>query len=626
MNNFPSAKKNIYLLQFKGQGYNAFLPVLWPSAKTYYELHGSRNQEYNWILPTVEFLEDLDEIKQEIRKAPPDIFGVSLYVWNYELSLEICEWVKATYPNCLVITGGPQQYLKHDKSWFEKHYFIDASLPSETYGEIAIFDLLENLNPDNTVDFTKVEKICFPSKDRKMFGSSTKSTYKLNFNWNFSGFTKQKEYLDDYVSKFNSVYPKQKIHLKLETTRGCPYQCTFCDWGGGVGTKVVLKDLEVVKQDIDTLIEYDSPMLYICDANFGINKERDIEILKFCIEKQHEKKSFPYIEMGGVAKTNKHFKYIREIYELQAKHNLASHHKISVQTFDKSILDNIKRTDLRVEEHWELANYMEENYAYQSYVELIAGLPGITVDKWYEEFTIPYNKNSYVMVYEWHLLPEAEAYSSEYRNKYGIGTAKKLDLVNKWSTPNEIVVESYSFNRDDYKEMWKITNVNHLFRNGSIYPKSVKQILERNKISFGQFLKMVYEECYEQWVKAGTTLTSYQKYLDDFVSEEINNSSMKLYWNNDRNLDVSISNYMIMEYYKNFNIMDPILQKFLLDKGADKKLVQRESNQIIHEGNSGKIMFKNFRFYSYKKYKDINEFIICLRLATSNFYPRILVA
>jgi hypothetical protein len=81
-----------------------------------------------------------------------------------------------------------------------------------------------------------------------------------------------------------------------------------------------------------------------------------------------------------------------------------------------------------------------------------------------------------------------------------------------------------------------------------------------------------------------------------------------------------------MEYYKNFNIMDPILQKFLLDKGADKKLVQRESNQIIHEGNSGKIMFKNFRFYSYKKYKDINEFIICLRLATSNFYPRILVA
>ena len=135
--------KNVYILSLTG--WNDFIPVLWPSAKTYYELHGKYPDKYNWILPTAEVHLDLDRIKQEISKVPPDIFGVSLYVWNYEKSLALCKWVKETWPDCLVITGGPHQYFKHHPDWFEKHWFIDASLPSDVYGEIAITDLLDNL-------------------------------------------------------------------------------------------------------------------------------------------------------------------------------------------------------------------------------------------------------------------------------------------------------------------------------------------------------------------------------------------------------------------------------------------------------------------------------------------------
>jgi hypothetical protein len=77
--------KNIYFLSFSGS--DVFVPVLWPSVKTFYEKYGKNPSEYNWISPSIEFYEDIDFIKAAISKNPPSIFGVSLYVWNFEKSL-----------------------------------------------------------------------------------------------------------------------------------------------------------------------------------------------------------------------------------------------------------------------------------------------------------------------------------------------------------------------------------------------------------------------------------------------------------------------------------------------------------------------------------------------------------
>jgi putative methyltransferase len=286
--------KNIYILSFNGNWVNTnnFIPVLWPSAKTYYEKFGMYPEKFNWVLPSIEYYEDIDKIKEKIKLNPPDLFGVSLYVWNFELSLELCQWVKKEFPNCLVITGGPHQYFKHHKDWFSKHYFIDASLPSEVYGEIAIADILNNLKDDNIINWNKVERIAYPSKNRSMTLYSPKATYKLDFNWNYSSFEEQKEFIDQYIKEFRAISPTGYFHCKIETTRGCPYECTFCDWGGGVGTKVIVKNLDYVKKDLDVLTSYDLASIYICDANFGINGDRDVEIVEYIADKKKKSKNF----------------------------------------------------------------------------------------------------------------------------------------------------------------------------------------------------------------------------------------------------------------------------------------------------------------------------------------------
>ena len=39
--------------------------------------------------------------------------------------------------------------------------------------------------------------------------------------------------------------------MTMETNRGCPHMCTYCDWGGMTYQKIKKFDLERVKQDIE---------------------------------------------------------------------------------------------------------------------------------------------------------------------------------------------------------------------------------------------------------------------------------------------------------------------------------------------------------------------------------------
>ena len=72
--------------------------------------------------------------------------------------------------------------------------------------------------------------------------------------------------LDDGVN-FSAVF---------ETNRGCPNQCSYCDWGEPK-TKVRLFPMEPIKAEIDWFAEHKIEFIYAADANFGLFS-RDIEI------------------------------------------------------------------------------------------------------------------------------------------------------------------------------------------------------------------------------------------------------------------------------------------------------------------------------------------------------------
>jgi hypothetical protein len=292
--------------------------------------------------------------------------------------------------------------------------------------------------------------------------------------------------------------------------------------------------------------------------------------------------SFPNIQYGGFAKTNKHFNYIKEILTIEAENGLSYIYKISSQTFDKDILDNIKRTDLRSSEHWELANYLRKKYYYDATVELILGLPGITLEKWFSEFNIPYN---------------------EYRLKHKIGTAKKTFSNNMWAEPAEIVVEGATFSRQDYIKMMEVYALYMFFAQSGCYKDSIEYYLKINNCEFGDFLEKFYFECYTDLKQqSNNSLSVLTNHFEKFVKDETNDCVLLIAWNN-TDINIVIWSYLVLEYFKNFDSIDNTVKNWFIKSGVSKKLVELESDMILSEsriGTSKRRLLKKIKYNNYK--------------------------
>lgn len=485
--------KTIVVCNFPRFSSEIWLPILWAQAKTYYENYGDGRSDWHWY-PCYLDVYDADheqEIKEELRRAKPDIFAMSLYVWNYRLAHKIAQWVKEQWPNCLVITGGPHQYLKHDMEWFKKHPYIDASLPGDSYGERPIKEILDNFKK-GSVDWDQVTDIAYPRGNSRLITYSQKKMAradKKDYEFNWSGFTEQFSELKHFERYQQDKFPKSILLSVLETTRGCPYGCTYCDWGGGIATAVIQRDPDVVKRDIDSLCEFDLTYLYLSDANFGIFGDRDVDIIEYLIDQKQKRDARFKVGYGGFAKTENRIHHIKRILEADIRSSLSNNKeiKLSLQTLDKEILDNIDRKNIDLERQLEVFRPMAKDTHLPLYVEIIMGLPGMTLDKFYHELDVFGTEDLSIQWFEWILLPEAPSYSREYRDQWKIETTAK---THGWSyedshAQHEIVIGSRTYSSEDYLEMLLATGLYDLIIQGGFFKHSISSA----KIGLGDLIR-----------------------------------------------------------------------------------------------------------------------------------------
>src|SRR5262249_30735181 len=81
-------------------------------------------------------------------------------------------------------------------------------------------------------------------------------------------------YLTDWFQRQDA---ERWIAAIIETNRGCPYSCTFCDWGAATASKIRLFSTERVFAEIDWVSKNRIEVLWFADSNFGIFP-RDIDI------------------------------------------------------------------------------------------------------------------------------------------------------------------------------------------------------------------------------------------------------------------------------------------------------------------------------------------------------------
>lgn len=590
-------KHTVVVCNFPRFSNEIWLPTLWASAKTYYEKFGQHKDQWQWAPCKLDIYDDqhIDVIQQLLLEIKPDVFAVSLYVWNYQISHTVAEWVKRTFPNCLIITGGPHQYFKHDANWFKKHWYIDASLPGESYGELCFQEILDNYK-NNKVDWNLVTDIRYPVGKSRMIASSPKHTTRSDkklFDYNWSAWAEQQTEIQDFIVYQQQHFPGSMMLGILETTRGCPYGCTYCDWGGGINTTVIKKDVSAVKRDIDALKTCYLDFLYISDANFGMFDNRDVEIVRYLTKKSFWSKQKFKIGYGGFAKTENKLDNIKQIMKLDFDNNL-SHFKeikISLQTLDPVVLKNMDRKNIGLDKQLTVLSPLAKNKKLPIYAEIILGLPGMSLDKFYLDLNMLGEKKLAANFYEWILLPEAPAYAHDYRTRFGIKTIVKSagwanDEVN---SQREVVVAGSEFSSNDYLQMLISSSLYHAIVQGGFYNHTMTWILNNCDIGVGSLIKIIIEEFFYQH----TSQREFKNKLHADWQQVLNDPGVACYATGLGDQPVYIGWYFVaLMFFKP--------QEFTEQLGNFLKI---KYNVPLHELNKDQELAVNLQTFGNKKFK-----------------------
>ena len=335
--------------------------------------------------------EALEEVSQQL--AHNDIVTFSTYVWNHRYNYAVAKRIKEIRPEVLTIFGGPEPAIT-DPDLFRKEPFIDLVICYE--GEITFKRILEHYEQQDWENIPGLlinrsgEAVKTPDAERIESLDQVPSPY-------LSGI------FDDMMAQ----NPDITWQGTLETNRGCPYACTFCDWGSLTYNKVKKFELQRVFDELEWMARHNFDWISITDANFGMYPERDGMIADKIIEMQ-EKYGSPRTFSVAWAKNQKK-EVIDIVKKLLDARGFNQGLTLSVQSLDHDVLENIRRKNMemnKLEEVFELCD--QRNIP--AYTELILGLPGETLDSWKRNFYHLYDLNQHtgITVFQAQLLENAE--------------------------------------------------------------------------------------------------------------------------------------------------------------------------------------------------------------------------
>lgn len=475
---------------------------------------------------TFVFRDDVDEYVKQCKNS--NILLCSCYVWNWESTKYLAKEVKKINPECLTIFGGPQIPNQID-NFFKEHYYIDICVHGE--GELIIkniFNRFLEINSNITsITFEDIKGISTfhynNSREERISDLSIlTSPYLTNEVWNL-------------VDKNNNV----KWIASWETNRGCPYQCSFCDWGSSIYSKIREYPIERLENEIKWFA--DNQIIYIdcCDANFGI-LPRDIKITEKLKQVSLSKK-YPKTFRQSWAKMSS--EKIIPIAKNLMDAKLLTAVGLSVESLDEKTLNIIKRKNIKFDKFSNLTSEFKKNNI-PTYTEIIRGLPGETLESFKNNLEIisSETKIDSMYIYNCSLLPNSPMNDLEYLRKYKIKTIRSpIYLAHSYfknrgmNEYENIVVSTFSFNLKDIKKMFIYSWIMLTFQNLGILEYISRFFYNQHNIKYMQFYDMLIEYCKDSNNMFSKEFGILLKYIDEgYYGNGWNHYDNKLgdiYWN-----------------------------------------------------------------------------------------------
>ena len=438
----------------------------------------------------------------------PDIIGFSNFIWNSQLSLAYAKRIKKIRPETIIIFGGPHYSLTpaEQEKFLRDNPQVDFYVPKE--GEIGFANLivfLINSDLDKSKVRDNLHSVHSISENDKVFLTEEAPRIR-NLTAVPSPYITGK--LDEF---FDGV-----LLPVIQTNRGCPFLCTFCDEGVASLNRVNRRERWQIDSELEYIAKKLSKLpkdkrgdyLRIADSNFGMYKEDQItcETIAKCIKKYNWPTQIE-VDTGknDQKKVMKASEIVGGILSLNG----------SVQSLDEDVMKNMKRENISSEGLMQIALSAKKE-GLPTVSQLILCLPGETKKSHFNSISKIIDANfTHVTIFQLGIEPGAEMFSPSDKMKFGLkGRYRvmaecigKYELFNEKFTVGEleeICYETDSMTFDDYLSCRKMNLIISTFYNTfSIYWHSetsrpffdgVLKFLRSQKIAISRWMQLLHEE------------------------------------------------------------------------------------------------------------------------------------
>lgn len=380
-------------------GINVILPlaigVLWHAAMTDPKI------KIKWRLGKKIYRPIDNDTIQKI--AQGDLVCFSTYVWNSVYHHHLAARIKEINPDIFIVFGGPNITPDRIDFWEGANGNVDLALIGE--GEESFSQLLKQWP---NIDVTSIPG----AWTTEYWNEPAPRIQNLN-NYEspyLNGF------YDDIID--NELANGMVIQSIIQTNRGCPYHCSFCEEGTDYKNKMYWFDQDRLRSEIEYLAKKSVSFLTIADDNWGIDN-RDIDLMSWII---HCKQTYGYPEVMDATFAKNAPERVLEICrrDHNAGTNLIRGVTIALQSLNDRALTGIKRFNLIPEKQSQLIRGLKE-LEITTYTEIIWPLPYETYKSFLTgiENVIRLGLDNWLAVYPLSLHPGTQLYK-DFSEKYQI--------------------------------------------------------------------------------------------------------------------------------------------------------------------------------------------------------------
>lgn len=425
------------------------------------------------------------------------VFGFSCYTWNVAEFLDMTRTISASEPRALVVAGGPHVQRGEDFLYEDGIDVIVLGEGEETFAEL--------LDAEAPTGWPSIRGLTFLSDDGSLQRNETRP---------------RSTQLDQFPSALNVIELRDGDGNPLykqaayETSRGCPYRCSFCEWGtGAIGTKMYQFSLERIRRDFEQLIAGGIEDIWLCDSNFGALRE-DMEKAQIIVELR-QRTGFP--NSFATSWSKNHNKRVHEIVRLMHKHGLLYHYHLALQTLTPKALELSHRTNMRANDYEPIVKVLAAEGVPVA-AELIWPLPGDNLADFERNLDHILTVFPNVNIFGYTLLPGTEFHDR--REELELET---IPVAGYGKAKGEYVVGCQTFDRNEGEEGYLLIAAYIMLVRGYMLPLTARFLALYEKVPVAPLLREIIRKLAHEFAleipgfDATDRMATYERRADLYV-------------------------------------------------------------------------------------------------------------